>query len=656
MAVDVSDDLPILPPDAVPAQPSLAEQQRQHAEQNPPVDDGLPLAPAVAPSILNNSWSQAGKQLWDEGTRGALLGARATAQGLSSLPAAAADVVTWPVRAAQRAVGIPTTAPSDLVTKGLDAAGLPTPQTPTEKNVSTVVGGTASALPGLVMGGAPTVANALRLLLQGGAGALAGEKASQSDLVPWYLKPTASALAGMIGGKAADVGTTIGAKAYNAFAGNMSPEYNAFVRAGVDPRLLGTVAGGEGGQSAEAALSRIPFAASVLRPVQQKTLDQFGNSVDRTAAQLDPTGASVNAQTTGEALQNSYRNWQGGQFQADQAAKWVPLNQRMAGTAVDQSPYRAALDNAANPPNLASMPATQQAFSSPQAKAWLDALNADFPQGGNFSWEQAQAIKQRIGDAMGTPDLVGSIGMQNLKNIYGGLAKGMENTAVAHGQGNLFNEANAVTTDGHNFIDTVGSKIATANNPRQETIDPEQATKSVLNSGDTTMQAVRNRLPDAADVLAAYKLRQASTAKPSVASAYDDTSTGTFLTNMNRMQQDRPGGYNALYNDPAVQGQMDDLMTVAKQLRATERHVNTSGTAEQLGWMQYLKGIADAFPRPGQMAIATAVPPMMGIGGGRLLTSPLATRVAAAQGPGAPIIPPSRGGLLGVAPQLAAGQ
>ena len=61
------------------------------------------------------------------------------------------------------------------------------------------------------------------------------------------------------------------------------------------------------------------------------------------------------------------------------------------------------------------------------------------------------------------------------------------------------------------------------------------------------MQAVRQEMPDAADVLAAYKLRQAQTAKPSVAGAYNDTSTGTFLTNMNRSQQQTPGGHNALF-------------------------------------------------------------------------------------------------------------
>ena len=652
----VGDDLPLAPLDETPSPPSIAEQQRAHAEQQPLGDDLSLASDPAPPSILGSSWSQAGKQLWDAGTHGALLGTRAVAEGLGGLPAGAADVVTWPMRALQRAVGVPTTAPSTLLQQGLDATGLPIPQTPTEQNTSTLVRGGAGALPALVMGGAPTVANAVRLLTQGAAGALAGEKAASADIVPPWAKPVVNTVVGALAGKGADVGLGLAVKGGNAVAGNVSPTYDAFQRAGVDPRLLGTVAGGEAGQSLEAAASRIPFASSVLRPVQQKTLDQFGNSVERTASQLDPAGAGISAQTTGEQLQNTYRNWVANVFnspQGRQETAWAPLNQRMAGATVDAAPFRTALQDAAAPPNLASMPATQQAWASGQAQKWLDALNTDIGSG-NLSWEQAQAMRTRIGDAMGTPAIVDAIGGQQLRRMYGGLADGMKTSAVQNGQGALFDNANAVTTNGHAFIENVGSKIAKANNPLQETVAPEQATNNILNGGDTTMQAVRQEMPDAADVLAAYKLRQAQTAKPSVAGAYNDTSTGTFLTNMNRMQQATPGGYGALFQDPAVQGQLDDLSTVAQRLRATERHLNTSGTAEQLGWMQYLQKIGEAAAelKPGPLAGAIAIPPTVGLGLGKLATSPLATRYAAARGMGAPAVAPSAGGLLGTIPTI----
>lgn len=656
------DQLPLLPADASPAQPSIVEQKRQHDETVAPAADNLPMAPAAKPSLLDSSWQQIGTQLWDAGSRGLGLGARDVIQGASSLPTAALDVATWPMRAIQRAAGIQTDAPSTLREKALDAAGLPTPQTPTEKAISTFNQGASGALAGGGLGVAtgaipmaPTVANATRLLLQGGVGAEVGKAAAQSEFVPWYLKPSVELLGNMLGAKGVDIGSTLGAKAVNAVAGNMSPTYNAFVRAGVDPRLVGTVGGSEAGQSAEAALSRVPFASSIMRPVQQNTINQFGQSVDRTAAQLDPNMQGVTAQTTGEALQAAGRNWKDTTFPAQQAAVWNPLNQRMAGAAVTPDGYRSALDEVTS---RLGLPETQKVLTPGLATRLREALTTDVPTGAAITWDQAQRLRTLIGQTMGVPEIAQSVGMDTLKRAYAGIASDMRATAAQHGQDGVFDAANQVSTEGHAFIDGTLNKIITKNNPLQETVTPEQATRNILNGGDTTMQAVRDKLPGAADTLAAFNLRQASTAKPSVATDYGDTSTGTFLTNINRMRQNTPGGYNALYDTPSVQQQLEDLSTVAGRLRATERHLNTSGTAEQLGWMGYLKGIYDAAAegKLGKTIGAAVIPPVVGQGGGRLMTSPVATRYAAAQGAGPALLPPRTAGLLGSLPELVSGQ
>ena len=155
-----SDDPPLLPAGATVAAPSIAEQQRQPAEQSAPASSGdnLPLAPAQPPGILDSSWSVAGKQLWSCCSRGVGLGTRDVVEGGTSPVTGALDLATWPMRALQRAFGVPTTAPSDLVTKSLDAAGLPTPQTPTEQNISTFNRGAAATLPSIALGGFPSVA------------------------------------------------------------------------------------------------------------------------------------------------------------------------------------------------------------------------------------------------------------------------------------------------------------------------------------------------------------------------------------------------------------------------------------------------------------------------------------------------------------------
>jgi hypothetical protein len=664
MAVDpnlfgYSDDLPLTPPDATPARSSIAEQQRQHAEQNPPPpgSDDLPLSPAPAPSILNSSWSQIGKRLWDEGSRGALLGTRAVAEGLSSPLTGAADIATWPMRAIQRGIGIPTSAPSTMAQQAIDATGLPAPQTPGERATSTFVSGAASALPSLAMGGAPTLLNAARIPLQGGVGAIAGQAASQSDLVPEWLKPSVALLAGMAGAKGADIGTNLLAKGGNAVAGNTNDIYNAFRRLGMDTNLVGTVTGSEGARSAEAAAMRMPFASSIVRPVAQNAVDRFGHAVDDTANRLDPTRTAVNAQQAGETLQAAARDWKDNVFPQQVRQAWDPLDQRMAGASVSPSGYRSALDDVTTQLGL---PATQQVLTPALATSLREALTQDV--GGNMTWTQAQRLRTLIGQTMGVPEISQSVGADVLKRAYAGIAGDMRTTAAQHGQEFLFDQANHLTTDGHAFINGPLAKVISTNNPAQERIMPEQAANSVLNSGDTTLQAIRQRLPDAADQLAAYKLRQMQMAKPSVAGSYDDTSTGTFLSNAVRMRQNQPGGYDALFNAPDIQQRLDDLQTAAGALRKTQQHLNTSGTAETLGWMDYLRGIREGMSSGGakermlNAAGAVVLPPTVGWGGGHMVTNPGLTRYLAAQGAAPSPVPPRVAGILGNVPQMVGGQ
>jgi hypothetical protein len=86
--------------------------------------------------------------------RGLGLGVRDVVEGASALPGMALDAVTWPGRALVRAAGGEATAPSDMITKGMDAAGLPQPETPGEQVRSAAVRGGAAALPFMGAGAA----------------------------------------------------------------------------------------------------------------------------------------------------------------------------------------------------------------------------------------------------------------------------------------------------------------------------------------------------------------------------------------------------------------------------------------------------------------------------------------------------------------------
>jgi hypothetical protein len=217
----------------------------------------------------------------------------------------------------------------------------------------------------------------------------------------------------------------------------------------------------------------------------------------------------------------------------------------------------------------------------------------------------------------------------------------MRETASAHNLGDAFANANQVSTDGHAFIDNTLSKIVRSNNPAQETITPEAATHNVLNSGDTTLQAVRDRLPAAADAAAAFKLRNMALAAPGQSGATGgETSTGSFLTDLNRMRQRAPGGTAALFGQrPEVAQNVTDLATVAARIRETERQLNTSGTGQYLGWASLLPAVSAGYAGGGMRGAAAATTPYLSAATlAKAMTNPGLARLMAT--PGSP-------GLLG---------
>jgi hypothetical protein len=122
-------------------------------------------------------------------------------EGASALPGMALDAVTWPGRAVVRALGGEATAPSDMITKGMDAAGLPQPETPGEQIRSAAVRGGAAALPtmgaGAALGIPALVAAPAAQVVGGAAGGAAGENARQEG-----YGPVGQAGAALVGGLA----------------------------------------------------------------------------------------------------------------------------------------------------------------------------------------------------------------------------------------------------------------------------------------------------------------------------------------------------------------------------------------------------------------------------------------------------------------------
>lgn len=609
--------------------PDSGQQTFTHPTDNPIISDleagqstkGVDAQPT---SFLDRAWSSLA-----EIPHALALGTRDVAEGAASLPTAALDVATWPGRAIQRAAGIPTTAPSTMLQQGLDAAGLPTPQTPGERARSSFIQGAAATLPAMAVTAPASLAAAAGQGLMSGTGAVTGEAAAALPGIPEALKPSVRLAGNMLGAGGAGRLYSALDRASNLASGTTTDIAQAYDRLGMTPRTIGALSSNPTAQGAEAALSRMPGSAPVVQSAIQKTASDFGDAVDNTAGML---GTTATAQDAGRTVQAAARDWRYNTFPQMQTTAYAPVNQKMAGAYVDPSGYRSALQNAAVDPALAGMPATQQALQRDKLQDLLDALDKDAPPGKMMSWEQAQAVRKNIGDAMGTPDWVGSLGQNALKSVYGGIAGDLQNAATGAGVGTDFARANALSTTGHAFIDNVLSKAVSANNPLQESISPEAATNALLGSGDTSLQALRLLVPKAADELGAFKLRSMARAVPSQSGATGtEPSTNTYLTQFNQLRQRAPGSADALFGaDPNVAQGTQDLASVAAQLRQTSQRLNTSNTAHTAWLMSLIPQLTAGYESggiPGALAgpaLSAGLPWVAG----KAITNPLALRMA----------------------------
>jgi hypothetical protein len=463
----------------------------------------------------------------------------------------------------------------------------------------------------------------------GALAAVAGDRAASA--VPDWAKPGVELATNVaVGGGAAKVSKLADTARNFATGTGSTPVLDAYKLLDIDPVLAGDVTGSPTAQALQAYASKALGGSSRIAPLEQQSVTQFGNAVERTAATL---GSSRDAQAAGTALQAEARNWQNTVFPQQQAAAWQPVDQAMATATVDPANYRTALGTLSS--KLSALPETQKALLPPRVASMLDAINADVPPGSTMAWPQAQQLRSAIGEIMGVPEISQSVGEKTLSSMYAGLSQDMKASAAANGATALFDNANAVSTAGHAFIDNTLSKIIRSRNPAQETVRPEQATTAVLGGGDTTLQALRAEMPKAADELAAYKLRDMALATPGAAGRTGgETSVGTFLTDLNRMRQTAPNGTKALFSDPAISAKVDALATAASAMKETAKRANTSGTATSLGTMIPMSAVtaAETYHATGSvpLAVASVAAPFVGNAAiARSVSTPALTRFAA---------------------------
>lgn len=434
-------------------------------------------------------------------------------------------------------------------------------------------------------------AGILKAGIQGAASGLGGEVGK--NYLPVSENPTVSTLAGILAGQGVG-GAAFGAvgRGVNAARGVGSPVIEAYDAAGVTPRLAGDVTGRPLLQGMQSMAMRAPFGGRAVRAAEQGA-NEFANSIENTAQGL---GSSRTMTDAGLALQQGARdwmkNWRGQQQLAEAAvtAKVAP------NTPVDVGDVQKLLNDLAS--KMPSAKPIADIMTNPVYNKLSNALNASAaPQyavaqtlpggarivqqtGSSLPWTDMRAWRSAVGDELQNSLLSKDGNQEAWRRLYGSLSGALGDAATKAGAGSEWAAANSITNKGHLFTETTLSDIL--NHPgAQNTVRPEDAAQVALNGagrGGSTLQMLRQEMPQASDELAAFKLRQMATATAGKQTQEAPVSATTFSTQLNSLS---PEARRALFS--GIEPKLSALQTVAERGKDTFAHYgNPSGTGGNL--------------------------------------------------------------------------
>lgn len=283
---------------------------------------------------------------------------------------------------------------------------------------------------------------------------------------------------------------------------------------------MALAAGAGGGLAAQAASDLFP--GSVLAPIAAGVAGGMGvNSLrswiagDRVEGLAKQLGQATTHQQAGEALQENARDWLTHILPAKVSNAWAPVDAAVApGTGTP----------------LANFDSTVRSMSRQGGalKPLLDAIGPTLPDklkkiidtktlmglGIAPTWEEAQQLRNTIGDAMANPKVLRDTSEKQLAALYASLTKDMKSAAAGQGAGDLFDQANAESSRLYNIASGPMARIVKSAKPTSADPTPESVAKRLLSAGKTggtDLQTLREQMPWAVDNLAAAHLRAEGT-------------------------------------------------------------------------------------------------------------------------------------------------
>ena len=359
--------------------------------------------------------------------------------------------------------------------------------------------------------------------------------------------------------------------------------YKAFHRMGVKP-TAGAVTGSRTIQGIEQALSKLPASADIIGKEYGKLLDDMGNYAANISKGLSPVegremvGAEI--KKGAELFVKRFTNKATELY--DKVDKYILPSTKIQATNFGKQ-VSETLSKFKDDPEFGEV------LTSPLFNQLKTAYVTAEKRGG-ITYGTLKALRSKIGQALQDPKLLGDTAQAEIKQLYGALSDDMAIAASKAGPEALeaAERASKFWAAGRSRIDDVLNPVVN----KKINQDMFQAAMSGSKSGGQKLRALKRSIPkDNWDSVVAQQIKEMGRATPGAQDVSGELfSPATFMTNFSKLSKDAKKVLFTGKEYKGLESAIDDLAKVSAALKDTSKMANTSGTAQQMMYMQLLTG------------------------------------------------------------------
>ncbi len=359
--------------------------------------------------------------------------------------------------------------------------------------------------------------------------------------------------------------------------------FKAFNRMGVTP-TAGAVSGNVGIQGIEQALAKLPSSADIVGTKYGQLIEDMGTYAEKLAGGLSPIEGK---EAAGEALRRGFGSFVS-RFKAQADELYTKVDDFIPGSKKVQA------NNFTNSVNevitqFKDDPEFAEILTAPLMKKLSSAAKVSAERGG-MTYNTMRALRSQIGKAINQNSLIPDVSQAELKQVYGALSDDvmMAAKSVNDDAFNAAKRANTYWRAGRARLDDVLQPVV--NKDLSHKIF-EAAMQGARSSGQK-LRAIKKSIPaNEWNGVVAQQIREMGRATPGKQDATGELfSPATFLTNYNRLSKDAKKVLFTGIQYKGLEKSINDLVTTSAALKDVSQMANTSGTAQQLMYMQMLTG------------------------------------------------------------------